>query len=133
MRIINERATTNRKRHRCDACWRMFGKGVKMNVQTVADQSEIGTFRACGTCEKLLVNFARYFSEADGSFAVGCIAQSLEKNETPEDAYFELLQDRLRVLEDQLGGLKNKIEQVKNEIEQCKITHGMQTGTEAKG
>jgi hypothetical protein len=84
MKIIRNKIVTTRKKHKCNACLRMFEAGSKMITIVLVDVKEIFNFRQCTTCNELLLNFPEHFVNNENMIEEGCVNEFLERNETPE-------------------------------------------------
>ena len=85
MNILSDKIVLIRKTQRCDACGRSFEKGTEMRVQ-VNTFDGFNTWRECPTCRKLLSYHRNLFADPiDDICYEGCVADYLEKGQTPED------------------------------------------------
>lgn len=84
MEAISSKIRTNKKDHKCDACWRICITGVKMNNVTVSDQGSLYTWRECPTCMELLKKYPEKFTDGLGVFEAGCVYNYRKLFETPE-------------------------------------------------
>ena len=85
MDILSDKIVKTRKARCCDACYRKFPKGTQMRRQ-VNTYDGIGTWYECPTCQDLLLNYYSYFADNNyGEVESGCVAESLERDETPQD------------------------------------------------
>jgi hypothetical protein len=90
MSILRDGIVTTRKKRKCNACMRVFDKGTKMRTQ-VNTYHDIVTWRECPTCTELLSKFRQHFEdEYDGLCYEFCVADSLDKGQTPEQLLEEL-------------------------------------------
>jgi hypothetical protein len=89
MNILSEKTVITRKSHCCDACGRKFPQGTKMYVQ-VNTIDGIQAWRTCETCTELLIGFRERFDDGCGVCYNGCVADALNKDQTPEDLLTEL-------------------------------------------
>ena len=92
MRILSDKIVTTRKKHRCNACGRMFEAGTKMRTQVNTSDGLI-TWRECPTCQILLSKYRDYFEDSDGICNENCVNEILEQGQTPEDLLNELNKD----------------------------------------
>jgi ribosomal protein S27AE len=85
MDILSDKIVTTRKKHRCSACGRVFGKGTKMQTQ-VNTSDGIQVWRTCPTCTELLSKHRDKFEDDyDHLCYEFCVNESLEKGQTPEE------------------------------------------------
>jgi hypothetical protein len=89
MEILSDKIVTTRKSHLCNACHRRFEKGTIMRSQ-VNTYDGIGTWRECPTCTILLDKHRDCFSDEYNVCEDGCVNESLDKGETPEDLLIRL-------------------------------------------
>lgn len=54
MNVLSDKTVVTRKKHRCNACGRMFEAGTKMSRQTIASEGTIYNWYACPTCDELM-------------------------------------------------------------------------------
>lgn len=85
MQVVSSKIRKNKKDHMCEACCRVFGVGIEMNNVTVADQGSIYTWRECPACTELIKNYPEVFSDGFDLLYVGCVYNSLDVGETPEE------------------------------------------------
>jgi len=85
MYILSDKIMVTRKKHRCDACGRVFDKGTKMRRQ-VNTFDGFGTWRECPTCQILLDKYRPHFEDDyEHVCYANCVDEVLNKDQTPED------------------------------------------------
>lgn len=86
MEILKDVLITTRKDHNCFCCGRLFPKKSKMKLQVNAnnDYRTMNNIWTCLTCEELISKYPNRFI-SDGYFKDSCIADCLDKGQTPED------------------------------------------------
>ena len=84
MYILSDKIVITRKKHRCNACGRLFEKGTKMRTQ-INTYEGIQAWRECPTCEELLKKHYSHFEDGDGMCLVNCVYESLERGQSPEE------------------------------------------------
>jgi len=89
MNQLSDKIVTTRKRHRCDGCGRVFEPNTKMRTLTFAEDT-IFTWRECETCSILLTKFRDEFDDGSGICDRYCVADSLNRGQTPEQLLEEL-------------------------------------------
>ena len=93
--VFSDKIVVTRKKHRCDACGRVFDKGTKMYTQTIADECTIYHWRECPTCQILLGKYRDNFDDGYGVCDQNCVAYSLNCDQTPEELLKELTKNAL--------------------------------------
>lgn len=89
MDILSDKIVTTRKDHDCLACYKKVPKGSRMHLQVnVCDG--IQTWRTCMTCYTLTTDYRGNFEDLDGICYVGCVADVLDYDKTPEELLAEL-------------------------------------------
>jgi len=84
MNVLSDKIVTTRKSHRCNACCRVFEKGIKMRTQVNTFEG-IGIWRECPTCQELLSKYRSYFEDYEHFCYEGCVNEVLERGQTPEE------------------------------------------------
>jgi hypothetical protein len=92
--LFSEKTVITRKKHRCNACERVFPEGTQMNVQRIADEGTIYSWYSCRTCQALMSKFSDQFDDGYGGFESGCISNALNHDQTPEQMLEELEHQR---------------------------------------
>jgi hypothetical protein len=95
--VFSTKIVVTRKKHRCNACCRLFPEGTKMSVQRIANEGTIYSWYACETCDKLMGKFPDMFDDGYGEFESGCVDNYLNKNQTPEELLYELTMEKLNM------------------------------------
>lgn len=90
MDVLSEKIVVTRKPHRCDACQRKFDAGIKMSVQVNVFEGDINRWRTCETCTEIVSKHFKWLSDGDGYISEACVADALEKGQTPEQLLEEL-------------------------------------------
>ena len=84
MDIVSDKIVKTRKKHICNACGRIFGKGTMMRTQ-VNTLNGIQTWRECPTCTELLSKYRSYFEDnCDHICYEFCVNEVLARGQTPE-------------------------------------------------
>ncbi len=89
MDILSDKVVTTRKKHRCNACSRIFEPGTRMRTQVNTGDGLV-TWRECPTCIALLSTHRKYFEDCDGITWEECVSNLLRKGQTPEQLLDEL-------------------------------------------
>jgi len=89
MTILSDKIVTTRKKHRCNACMRVFEAGTKMRTQ-VNTEDGIMTWRECPSCNELLSKHRAIFEDEDNMCFEGCVNEVLKKGQTPEELLLQL-------------------------------------------
>ena len=90
MEILSDKIVTTKKKHRCDACNRVFEAATKMRTQVNVNES-LQTWRACTTCDLLLRKYrSKFEDDSDGICYSGCVSEILDEGQTPEDLLISL-------------------------------------------
>ena len=89
MDILSDKIVTTRKKHRCNACNRLFEAGTRMRTQVNTSDGLI-VWRECPTCQELLSKHRSHFEDYDHICYGGCVNEALRSEETPEQLLIEL-------------------------------------------
>lgn len=90
MHVLSEKTVITRKPHRCHACQRKVEAGVKMSFQVNVFEGDINRWRTCETCTEIVSNHFKWLSDGDGYISEACVADALEKGQTPEQLLEQL-------------------------------------------
>jgi len=84
MDILSDKIVKTRKPHICSACLRRFEAGSRMRRQ-VNVEDEIVSWYECETCIQLLSRHRGYFEDEYNYAWMGCVNNTLDRDQTPED------------------------------------------------
>lgn len=87
--ILSDKIVVTRKKHRCNACLRIFEKGTKMRTQ-VNTYDGIQVWRECPTCTELLSKYREHFEDADRMCYRDCVNDVCDVGQAPEQLLEQL-------------------------------------------
>lgn len=93
MDVLSDKVVITRIKHHCSACGRLFDKGIKMRTQ-VNTSDGLQVWRECPTCQELLSTYRDFFEDADRICYSGCVNESLDSGQTPEELLSALVNER---------------------------------------
>lgn len=86
---IRDETVVTRKPHPCLMCLRIIPRGSEMRYWVGTYEGDFQAHYTCKTCDQLADIGKEGFINDEG-FEQGCVADSLEKGQTPEDLLEEI-------------------------------------------